>query len=117
MPKGILHVESRPRSAEHEAEYHAWYDGAHLRQVLGVDGVVSARRFAPVGHDGPFVAIYEIEADDLQAVVAALRGASRPGDVPPSDVMQTDPPPTVRLFETITTRPADASERRPGAVD
>ena len=105
MPKGILYVESRPRSASHLAEYHAWYSDTHLREVLGVAGFVSARRFAPVGDDGPFVAIYEIEADDLQAAVKSLREASSKGAVQASDVMQMDPPPTIRLFETIATLP------------
>jgi hypothetical protein len=74
MPKGIMYVESRPVTAERLAEHHAWYNDTHLRQVVGVDGIVSARRFAPVGDDGPFVAIYEIEADDLQRHHGSARG-------------------------------------------
>ena len=105
MTRGILYVESRPRSPEVLAEYHAWYSDTHLREILGVAGFVSARRFAPVGDDGPFVAIYEIEADDLQAAVTSLREASARGEVRASDVMQLDPPPTIRLFETIATLP------------
>ncbi len=101
MPKGIMYVESRPRSPEDLAAYHRWYDETHLREIVGVPGFVSARRFAPVDGDGPFVAIYEIEADDLQAAVAALREASRRGDVRMSDVLQMAPPPTVRVLETI----------------
>jgi hypothetical protein len=99
MPKGILVVESRPSSPEREAEYHAWYTETHLREVVGVDGFVSARRFAPVGEDGPSVAIYEIEADDLQAVVKALGEAVGRGDVEMSDVVQLDPLPSMRLLE------------------
>lgn len=104
MPKGILYVESRPRSAEDLAEYHRWYNDTHLHDIVGLDGFVAARRFAPVDDDGPFVAIYEIEADDLQAAVAALREAGVRGDVRMSDVLQMDPPPTVRLLETIAAR-------------
>ena len=32
-----------------------------------MDGIVSARRFAPTKGDGPFIAIYELDCDDLDA--------------------------------------------------
>jgi hypothetical protein len=56
MAKGILYVETRPISPDQEAEYHRWYE-THLADVVAVDGIVAARRFAPIGDDGPFVAI------------------------------------------------------------
>jgi hypothetical protein len=99
MPKGILYIESRPTSPERLGEYHTWYNETHLREVVGLDGFVSARRFSPVDDDGPFVAIYEIEADDLQAVFASLGEAAMRGDLQMSGAMQMDPPPMVRLLE------------------
>lgn len=102
MVKGILYVESMPSSPERLDDYHAWYDETHLRQVVGVGGIVSARRFTPVADDGPFVAIYEIEADDLQGVLASLGEATARGDIQMTDAMQLDPPPTVRLLELRT---------------
>lgn len=107
MTKGIMYVESMPSSPERLDEYHAWYDETHLRQVVGVDGVVSARRFAPVADDGPFVAIYEIEADDLEAVLASLGEATARGDIQMTDAMRMDPPPTVRLLELRTAHEPD----------
>ena len=101
MPKGILYVESRPSSPDRLDEYHAWYTETHLRQVVGLDGFVRARRFAPVADDGPYVAIYEIEADDLEAAFAALAEAATTGVVQMSDAMEMDPPPSVRVLELI----------------
>lgn len=107
MPKGILYVESEPASSERADEYHEWYSRTHIPEVCGIDGFVSARRFAPVDGDGPFVAIYEIEADDLQAAVAALSQAAQGGDINMSDAMRMDPPPSVRLLElTASFEPA-----------
>jgi hypothetical protein len=106
MPKGILLVETRPRDPADLDGYHAWYDGPHLDEVLRVEGVTAARRFAPVDGEGPFVAVYEIEADDLAAVVARLRAASAASRAPAADVLATDPPPAVRLLATITERSA-----------
>ncbi|NKQ54286.1 hypothetical protein HFP15_15470 [Amycolatopsis sp. K13G38] len=64
-----------------EAEFGEWYDTVHLRDVLRVPGFVAAQRFAArTGMRGEqpghrFLAVYEIEADDLDAAQAALRSA------------------------------------------
>ncbi len=103
MPKGILYVETRPSSAEDAADYHRWYE-THLGEVLAVDGVVSARRFAPFDESGPFVAIYEIEADDLQAVQAALSAGARSGAQSTPVGLSFDPPPVSTLLREIASR-------------
>ncbi|WP_029432304.1 hypothetical protein [Blastococcus sp. URHD0036] len=104
MPKGILYVETRPSSAAEAADYHRWYEETHLGEVLGVEGVVSARRFAPFDEDAPFVAIYEIEADDLQAVQTALSTAARSGQHSPPVGLSFDPPPRSTLLREIARR-------------
>jgi hypothetical protein len=101
MPKGILYVETRPLPGQ-EATYHAWYDGTHLKEIVSFKGFVSARRFAPVEDDGPFVAIYEIEADDLQKARDEMSAALRSGATSTPQGVQRDPPPKVRLLREIT---------------
>lgn len=101
MARGILYVETRPSSPEKAEEYHRWYNDTHLAEVTSVKGFVSARRMAPVDGEGPFVAIYEIEADDLQSAVAAMTEAAGRGEIQMSDALGMDPPPTMRLLETI----------------
>lgn len=64
-----------------EADFNQWYDTLHLPDVLDVPGFVSARRFrimesrcAPT--DLPrwrYAAIYQMEHDDPQAVLADMR--------------------------------------------
>src|SRR6202012_1935251 len=68
MPKGIIYLETMPVSADREAEYHKWYNDTHLAEICSVDGIVSARRFAPTDGKGPFIAIYELDCDDLDSV-------------------------------------------------
>jgi hypothetical protein len=100
MPKGILYVESRPTSPEQEAEYHKWYNDTHLAEVVAVPGFVAARRYTPVREDGgPFVAIYDVEADDLRGVMRELNQALTDKRIYMSDAIQMDPPPTMRLLE------------------
>lgn len=98
MAKGIILVESRPSSPEREAEYNTWYDEVHLGELLALDGIVSARRLRPVDGDGPYVAIYEIEGDDLRAILDNMI-ANGPR-LHMSDALQLDPAPIPRLLET-----------------
>ncbi|MET7773503.1 hypothetical protein [Nocardia sp. NPDC005366] len=103
MAKGILYVESRPNSPEEAAAFNHWYDHIHMKEMLGIDGIVSARRFAPVT-GGAFVAIYEIEveAEDIAVVQARLAEMTKAGGFSPPVGLSTDPPPTVRFYRDIT---------------
>jgi hypothetical protein len=101
MPKGILQVESRPNSPEDAAGYHEWY-GIHMKEISAIPGVVSARRFVPLDEDGPFIALYELDADDLDAVRAEITEATRLGRLTKPVGLQIDPPPTVRYSREFT---------------
>jgi hypothetical protein len=102
VPRGILIVQSRTDDPAREDEYNDWYSHTHLPQVRAVPGIVAARRFKVYGGADPtYLAIYEIDADDLHAPVAELRARSASGQVPVSDLLQRDPPPAVTLCELI----------------
>ena len=80
MSSHVLMVMSNP-VAGREDEYNEWYDSVHLGEVLQVPGFVAARRFvagSSVRGGEPshkYLSIYEIEADDLAAALAALSEA------------------------------------------
>ncbi|MEU1275463.1 hypothetical protein [Streptomyces sp. NPDC005799] len=109
MARGIFYVETWPSAPEREAEYNHWYDHVHLPDVCSVEGFVGARRYAPADGNGPHVAIYEIEADDLQGAVQRLLAAFDAGEFRMSDAIQTDPPPVTRLLRLITTHDTAAA--------
>jgi len=100
VAKGIILVESRPSSPDRDQEYNTWYDEVHLGELVALDGFVSARRLRPVEGDGPYVAIYEVEADNLQAVLDNMIASA--GRLHMSDALQLDPPPIMRLLEVTT---------------
>ncbi|OBA81566.1 hypothetical protein A9W99_02860 [Mycobacterium sp. 1164966.3] len=100
MAKGIIHVETRPSSPDRDQEYNTWYDEVHLPELVALDGFVSARRLRPVDGDGPYLALYEIEGDDLQAILDNMRANARRLHM--SDALQLDPPPVMRLLEVTT---------------
>jgi hypothetical protein len=102
VPRGLLVVRSRPVSPEREDEYNAWYSGVHVADLLRVPGFVSARRFRRVGEgESDYLALYEVEADDLAAPLQELRRRSAAGETTRSDAIETDPPPEIVLYEAV----------------
>ncbi len=68
-----------------EAEFNDWYDEVHLKEVLEVEGFVAAQRFAlapsQIGDVGdeepaPYLAIYEIEAESVEAALERLNASA-----------------------------------------
>jgi hypothetical protein len=66
--------------AGREDEFNRWYDDTHLPEMLQVPGFVAGRRYALTGVGAGdrswFLAIYEIETEDLAATLAGLRAAA-----------------------------------------
>ncbi|WP_436791821.1 hypothetical protein [Yinghuangia sp. YIM S10712] len=99
MPKGVFYVESMPVSPEREADFHDWYQNTHLPEMAALPGVVSARRFAPTNGKGPFVTLYELEADDLDAIITEVRKAAAGFTM--SDAVAMDVNPNMRVLKLI----------------
>ena len=111
MPKGIMYVESMPVSADREADYHTWYNDTHLAEIVSVDGIVAARRFAPVDGNGPFVSIYELDSDDLEGALQRLAALGQSGQMSSLQHLQLDPPPVTRVYRQIASYPAEVGEQ------
>jgi hypothetical protein len=101
MPRGIIYLETTPVSSDKEAEYHKWYNDTHLAEICSVDGIVSARRFAPSDGNGPFIAIYELDCDDLDAVVQRLGELGASGTMSSLEYLNLDPPPMPKVYREI----------------
>lgn len=77
-----------------EAEYNKWYNEQHIPDVLNVPGFVAAQRFrladaqmtdkAPVHR---YLALYEIETDDLASALAELKARGGTADMVMSDAI------------------------------
>ena len=75
-----------------EDEYDTWYNEVHLGDVLAVPGVVAAQRFklrAPVMGELPTgnLALYEIDADDPDAVIAEIMSRAGTEAMPLSEAL------------------------------
>lgn len=79
--KHLLVVLTEPVEGREE-EYNDYYEHLHLDEVLATTPLVSAQRFRLTDEQGlkcplPYLAIYEVEADDPTSLLPALN-ATRP---------------------------------------
>jgi hypothetical protein len=82
MARYLFVVNSNPAEGR-EQEYNEWYSNRHLADLLALPGVLSARRFAlndtqltDVPQLFKYLALYEIETDDLQDFIGQLLARS-----------------------------------------
>jgi hypothetical protein len=105
--KGIMVVQSAPVDPAREKEYNDWYDNTHVPEICAVPGFISARRYkvhGPAGSetDAPaYLAIYEIDADDLTAPAVELRARRAAGLTHQTGALRLDPPPVVTFYELL----------------
>jgi hypothetical protein len=103
MARGIMIVHSNPSSPAREDDYNDWYTGVHLPELLKLDGIVSARRYRVLDERATnrYVAVYDIEADDVGAIMTVIQSAVQAGDIHMTDAIAMDPPPVVSLCEEL----------------
>jgi hypothetical protein len=89
----LLVVNSNPVEGR-EQEYNEWYSKRHLADLLALPGVKSARRFVlndTQVADAPqlfkYLALYEIESDDLQDFLGQLYSRSGTESLPISTAL------------------------------
>jgi len=83
--------------AGRDDEYNDWYDNRHLSDVLRVPGFVGAKRYelsphqrikgAPPYH---YLAIYELDTDDLKGSIEELGRRSGTDEMPMSDALAVE---------------------------
>ena len=80
-----------------EQAFNEWYDGQHLPDVLNVPGVMSAQRFklaetqrSPDPLPYRYMALYEIETDNLPAVLEIAKQRGGTPAMPRSDAVASD---------------------------
>ncbi len=85
MKRHILIVTSAALAGRAD-EYNQWYDNHHLADICSLPGVVSGRRFdavpsSPNPTPAPYMAIFEIEADDPSTVFAEMARRAQSGQM------------------------------------
>jgi hypothetical protein len=91
-----------------EDDYNDWYSNRHLADVVAVPGFVSAQRYKlnkqMIGEFATkYLAIYEIEADNVEAAMAAIGARAGTDQMVVSDAIDMGST-TAGFFETCSDR-------------
>lgn len=92
-----------------EDEYNDWYNNRHLPDVLACEGFVAAQRFRLTEMDPEqefphrYLALYEVETDDLAKANLALTEAANQGAMFISPALNMEDA-TAKYFTPITER-------------
>jgi hypothetical protein len=94
MVKHHLLAFTNPAAGREEA-FNRWYDEQHVPDLLAVPGFVSAQRFSlkdATGQDQAgwsYLALYELETDDPDALMAEVRSRLGTAAMPVSDTLDS----------------------------
>ncbi len=94
MAKYTFVVMTNPTAGK-EAEFNKWYNEHHIPDVLNVPGFTCAQRFrladTQMGGEASkaykYLALYEIETEDLAGVLKELRSRGGTPEIVPSDAI------------------------------
>jgi hypothetical protein len=121
MARFIFVVGTNPVAGRAQ-EYNEWYDSRHLQDTLGLPGVIAARRYRLADMDPKqqsdyeYLAIYEIESDDINEMPKVITGAIRRGDMPTSAALDRSKM-SVLYYELINEGTAGNSNMDPLAEE
>jgi hypothetical protein len=78
-----------------EDDYNDWYQNVHLGELVALPGFKSARRFRLArslveGETYPYLAVYDIETNDIDSVLDNLRDMAENERLTMSDSLDTD---------------------------
>ncbi len=110
MPKHILLAMTNAVEGQ-EDEFNDWYNNRHLHDVVKAPGIVAAQRFVlddTQRYSGPYpfkyVAIYEIESDEVQPVIDYIDKVIGTDAMPVSPAMSSEPRVRGAYFRPISER-------------
>ncbi|MFW0782882.1 hypothetical protein AAFP35_00035 [Gordonia sp. CPCC 206044] len=101
----------RPADTSDEQELNRWYDEIHIPQLIErVPGVLGARRYRIDADQGaetpapanPYLAIYEIDPDDVSGTVDRINAALADGTLEMTTAIDLESaPPVMHVFRPV----------------
>jgi hypothetical protein len=95
MAKYVMVVPSTAHEGRDD-DYNHWYDAEHIHDICSLPGVISGRRFSaqpavsPNALPGKYLAIYEIETDDIGSLMAEMGRRAMAGEMSVSDALDRE---------------------------
>ena len=112
MAKALMLAWANAASEESESEFNAWYEGTHIPQVrAAIPSISAVYRYrvadlppeaAPGAPAHRYLAVYEIDSDDVPGAAAALGAAMTGGRLDMTAAMDvTADPPQVQWYQAV----------------
>src|SRR5688500_2256549 len=109
MAKGVLVVYTTPAEAR-EDDFNRWYTETHVPELLKLPGFTSGTRYKLSSEQlmpgaqapGPYLALYDIEGDDLKEVVGGIMRGFQDGSITRGDA--SAPGGSLLIFEEVAER-------------
>jgi hypothetical protein len=111
MAKSMFMAWASPVDDASDAEFNAWYDGTHVPQVrAAIPAITAVHRYRVADVPGVgaaathrYIAVYEMDTDDVAGAMAALGAASTDGRIQMTATMDlTGNPPVLQWYQAIT---------------
>ena len=110
MAKSMFMAWASPVDEASDSEFNAWYDGTHVPQVrAAIPAITAVHRYRVADVPGVgassahrYVAVYEMDTDDVAGAMAALGAASADGRIDMTATMDvTANPPVLEWYQAI----------------
>ncbi|HTX27239.1 MAG TPA: hypothetical protein VME19_09505 [Streptosporangiaceae bacterium] len=111
MAKSMFMAWASPVDDASDSEFNAWYEGTHVPQIRAAVPAITAvyrYRVADVPGVGAapthrYLAVYEMDTDDVAGAMAALGAASAEGRIDMTTTIDlTANPPVLHWFHAVT---------------
>jgi hypothetical protein len=111
MAKSMFMAWSSPVDDASDSEFNAWYEGTHVPQVrAAIPAITSVHRYRVADVPGVgaapahrYLAVYEMDTDDVAGAMASLGAAGAEGRLDMSATMDVATnPPILQWFQAVT---------------
>ena len=105
MARALMLAWSSPSSPGEAGEFEDWYENTHIPQIrAAVPSITAVSRYQLVDPESParpgrYLAVYELDTDDVPAAAAALADSAAAGQMDMTPAMNmTDNPPHAQWY-------------------
>jgi hypothetical protein len=111
MAKAMFLAWASPVDDASDSEFNVWYDGTHVPQVrAAIPAITAVHRYRVADVPGVgatsahrYLAVYEMDTDDVAGAMAALGAASADGRIELTATMDiTASPPVLQWYQGLT---------------
>jgi hypothetical protein len=93
MTKFVMVVASSPHAGRDD-DYTDWYDNVHIPELCTIPGIMSGKRYAAVPSPNPvpgqYLAIYDVETDDINSVLTEMGRRAVAGEMSQSNALDRE---------------------------